>query len=115
IPVLWMHRPTVVECTLGVGNDRGDRGPHPFSAPRFIGERLMRSRLKEHWASLFTPMGVDTGRTAGIPWLPGAFSRPVRGVPLWRSRAWPGGATAPQSAVASLAAGRSEVRPLTRP
>ena len=42
LDVLWMHPPTVVKCVLRIGNDRGDRLPHPFSAPRLLHEHLVR-------------------------------------------------------------------------
>src|SRR2546426_5642811 len=43
-----MHRPTIVECTFRVGSDGGNRRPRPFGAPRFVRERLVRLRRKQH-------------------------------------------------------------------
>jgi hypothetical protein len=48
-----MHRPTVVERILRVGNDRGDRRPDALSAPRFVRERLVRFRREQHQAEYY--------------------------------------------------------------
>ena len=69
-----MRRPAVVEGALGVGDDRGDRRPRPFGAPRLVHERLVRLRREQHRASLRPASGridpvnlAEVGRVAGQP------------------------------------------------
>jgi hypothetical protein len=55
--VPWMRRPTIVECALRVGNDRGNGRPRPFGVPGFVRERLVGIRLKQHRPTVLTPVG----------------------------------------------------------
>ena len=57
VVVSRMRRPAVVEGLLGVGDDRPDRRAHPLDVPRLVRERLVDTRVVEHYDEPTPPEG----------------------------------------------------------